>query len=104
MLFYLASLESTEEFVWTLRGGSSCAAFAFDSLYFTMIRYTLLYCSLWCLVEERLAKVKLAFGLVWGRRDRVISISCTALYFSILEFILYKTTLHGPLLLFLNVI
>ena len=42
MLFYLASLESTEEFVWTLRGGSSCAAFAFDSLYFTMIRYTLL--------------------------------------------------------------
>ena len=59
--FYLTSLGSTEEFVWTL--GGEARVLLLHSIVYTLQCYTILccICSLWCHVEEHLAKVNLTF-------------------------------------------
>ena len=82
MLFYLTTLGSTEEFVWTL--GGKARVLLLHSIVYTLQCYTILYCvcSLWCLVEEHLAKVDLTFRPSMETQRQGELLYCIVLYHS----------------------
>ena len=82
MLFYLSSLESTEEFVWTLRG--EACVLLLHSIVYTLQCCAILHCicSLWYLVEEQLAKVNLTFRPSMETQRQGELLYCIVLYHS----------------------
>ena len=102
MLFYLTSLESTEEFVWTSGGKLVCCFCIRWFILHNATQYFTVFVHSGALQKSTWRRLILRFDLLWRHRDRVSS--CTALCYTILDFILCEARLYGPLLLFLNVI